>query len=366
MKKSLLALAVLGAFAGAASAQTNVTLYGIADIGVQSYDDDGAAGRTTRLSSGGQSTSRIGFRGTEDLGSGMKANFVLEQGITVDDGGAAAGFQFSRLAYVGLQGGFGSVALGKQISSFKDAHDKIDPFGGAGTVGSIEQIFYNGSMAAASGDSNGRPSNTIKYALPNFAGFTASTSYTFGEAVGSTSTGRSVGVNVGYDNGPLTIQFGAADVSSTASPAVVVGTATAPSTLADNQTWFLGAAYNFGIAKLHAAYADYDYETAAGVTTTEGRNALIGVTIPFGASSLIATYARNDVRASSATSFGDSDRLALMYTYDMSKRTNFYAGATYTKNDAGARLLSGSAPTGVTIGSDADPKAFSVGVRHRF
>lgn len=360
MKKSLLALAVLGAFAGAASAQTNVTLYGIADIGVQSYDNDGAAGRTTRLSSGGQSTSRIGFRGTEELGSGMKANFVLEQGITVDDGGAAAGFQFSRLAYVGLQGGFGSVTLGKQISPLKDAHDKIDPYGGAGTIGSIEQIFYNGSMAAASGDSNGRPANTIKYALPNFGGFSASTSYTFGEAVGSTATGRSVGVNVGYENGPLTVQFGAADVAAPVSPVV------AATVLTDNQTWFLGAAYNFGIAKLYAAYADYNYETAAGVTTTEGRNALIGVTVPFGASALVATYARNDVRASSAPTFGDSDRLALMYTYDMSKRTNFYVGATYTKNDAGASLLSGTAPTGVSIASGADPKAFAVGVRHRF
>src|SRR5690606_2453266 len=108
MKKSLLALAVIGAFAGTAQAQ--VTVYGMLDTGII-ISDDGQE-RTTQMGSGIGGATRWGIRGSEDLGNGLKAHFVLESGFNSDDGSGSGGF--SRLSYVGLEGGFGTVRLGRQ------------------------------------------------------------------------------------------------------------------------------------------------------------------------------------------------------------------------------------------------------------
>jgi predicted porin len=113
MKKALLALAVLAAFAGTASAQTNVTMYGVLDMALQ-HENDGV-NSTTALDSGIQSGSRLGFKGTEDLGGGLKANFDLEAGVNADTGTSSqGGILFGRQAWVGLSGGFGSLRLGRQ------------------------------------------------------------------------------------------------------------------------------------------------------------------------------------------------------------------------------------------------------------
>jgi predicted porin len=128
MKKSLVALAALAAV-GAASAQSTVTLYGVADVWLGSQKVETRPNgnvaftgvRQNLLNSGGYNGSRFGFRGTEDLGGGLKANFVLEQGITVDDGKMAdtKDFrQFNRQAYVGFSGGFGEVRLGRQYTAY--------------------------------------------------------------------------------------------------------------------------------------------------------------------------------------------------------------------------------------------------------
>ena len=120
MKKSLVALAVLSAFAGIASAQTSVTVYGIVDAGV-TREDSGL--RTfNRLDSGNQSTSRLGFKGTEDLGGGLSAQFLLEQGFSLDNGAVqdSARTAFNRQAYIGLTGNFGQVRLGRQKTVMYD------------------------------------------------------------------------------------------------------------------------------------------------------------------------------------------------------------------------------------------------------
>ena len=116
MKKSLLALAVLGAFAGAASAQTNVTVYGLVDAGIQRTDTDNSGARWG-LDSGLQSGNRLGFKGSEDLGGGLSAIFTLESGFNLDDGTQAQGGRlFGRQAWVGLNGGFGTVKFGRQYT----------------------------------------------------------------------------------------------------------------------------------------------------------------------------------------------------------------------------------------------------------
>ena len=137
MKKSLIALAVLAA-SGAAMAQSSVTLYGVADAGVTFVD---GASNWTGLTSGNQLTSRIGFRGTEDLGGGLKANFVLEAGLNLDNGdgnvsysapGDGDSFAFKRRSTVGLEGGFGEVRLGRELTAAYNAVARYDVFGSVG------------------------------------------------------------------------------------------------------------------------------------------------------------------------------------------------------------------------------------------
>ncbi len=337
MKKSLLALAVLGAFAGVASAQTNVTLYGVADVGFESFDNGDA--RTNGLESGGQSASRVGLKGTEDLGNGLKAMFMLENGFDLDTGNGTG----NRYSYVGLGGEFGAVTLGRQNTPLKDAYSKIDPFGAAGTIGNIENVFFGGTAG------NNRVANTVKFATPSYSGFNGGVSYTFGEVEDSNSSNRQLGLNLGYGNGPIDVQFGFADLKG--------NTAAIPAVGDDARRYFLGAAYDFGAAKLHAAYGDAKNEPVGGGTNVKNRSGMVGVSVPFGASALMASYTLNQNRT---IDDADTQHLALMYTYDMSKRTNLYAGYGYTRNDGAVNLR--------TRGGDVgdDPKVLAVGVRHKF
>ena len=385
MKKSLLALAVLGAFAGAASAQSSVTVYGIVDVGVNSTDlgGSGTAGRTIGLSSGGQSASRFGFKGTEDLGGGLSAIFQLEGGFAADTGSsstnantlnglggpAASASLFNRISTVGLQGGFGVVNLGRQTTLLKDAHDQIDPFGAAGATGNLERIFYDGLNP-----SGGRVSNSVKYTSPSFSGFKASASYVFGETADNTGANRQYGLGLGYTNGPLNVQFGYNDADIFGATGSTIPGTTVGNQGTEVKVAFLGAVYNFGVLKLHGAYADSKFEEPTGGSDSV-RNAMIGVSVPFGAGTLLASYATNDVKNSSNE---DSKQLAIGYTYDLSKRTNLYTGYARTSNDSGASLggannagFTGVGTTAATLNptnviSGNDVSVFNVGVRHKF
>ena len=129
MKKSLLALAVLGAFAGVASAQSNVKIYGVVDLGISNDNNGGAAGSVTRMDSGLLNGSRLGFMGTEDLGGGLSANFQLENGFSADTGTLAQGGRlFGRHAWAGIAGGFGAVKLGRQMTPVYANVATYDPF----------------------------------------------------------------------------------------------------------------------------------------------------------------------------------------------------------------------------------------------
>jgi predicted porin len=344
MKKTLLALAVLGSFAGAASAQTNVQIYGVADAGI-SYTDNGAASnaKTWGLSSGGQSGSRIGFKGSEDLGGGLSAIFTLENGFNIDNGSlaqsdAATTRLFGRQAFVGLNGGFGAVKFGRQYSPLRSALESIDPFG-LGLAGNISNVFN------AYGE---RTDNTVNYSTPSIAGFSGQAAYSLGEVAGSTSTGRQFGLSAAYANGPLNVVLAHHNQNLAAgTPAIDNG---------DANTTMLGGTYNFGIAKLHAAYAVNKGDSALGATAVDSNDAMIGVSAPIGAGTLLASYIR---RSDDIGANRDADQLAIGYTYDLSKRTNLYTSYAYTKNEA-AVALNGAAAAG------NDPKRFNVGIRHKF
>ncbi|MDB5761185.1 MAG: hypothetical protein JWQ21_180 [Herminiimonas sp.] len=351
MKKSLLVLAVLGTFASAASAQSAITVYGIADAGLVS-ERGGSAGSVSKLTSGIQSGSRLGFRGREDLGGGLAAIFTLETGLAIDTGGFnQGGLAFGRQSFVGLSSGFGTVTLGRQYTPFYLVlNDVADPFG-VGLAGASTNLIPSTGT---------RMNNTIKYATPNFAGFNGEIAYGFGEVAGSTSAGRAAGASVGYSNGPLNVRLGYHNLRNT------TDTASARNTL-------LAANYNFNVAKAYLAYGDNKgpgsspypigatstpYGVAAGPGSDDSRDLLVGVTVPFGQSTLLASYIRKDDRSALNN---DAHQWAIGYTYALSKRTNLYTSYARIKNDNTAAYTVGSA-----IEAGSGDKAFNIGVRHVF
>jgi len=338
MKKSLLTFALFTAFAASASAQTNVTVYGVVDAGI-SHTDDGTNARTA-LDSGIQSGSRLGFKGTEDLGGGLAAIFTLENGFGVDTGNAAQGGRlFGRQAFVGLKGGFGAVKLGRQYNPIRLAANDVDPFG-FGLAGNISNVFK------VYGE---RADNTLNYETPNFGGFTGMLAYSFGEVPGSTSTGQQIGASGNYVNGPVHLVLAYHRQNLVTGASVDNGEA---------KTTLLGGTYNFHIAKAYLAYAWNKGDTAAGIDNVDSNDMLIGVTAPLGQGALIASYIhRNDKLIDN----GDTNMWAIGYTYALSKRTNLYTSYGKMKNNAAATLGFGSA---VTAGND--PSTYNFGIRHTF
>lgn len=346
MKKSLLALALFGAFAGAASAQSSVTIYGIVDTGYAHIDNGGDS--VNSLRSGNNNSSRIGFKGAEDLGNGLKATFVLENGINTDDGtSATAGAAFSRLSYVGLEGGFGAVRLGKQNTPIKEALSKIDPFG---TGGMVNAITYLGGSANGIGAIPERNPNQVIYITPNFSGFSGEIAYQFGEAEGDNSANRVWGAQLGYANGPLNVQFGYSDGNTTNAAGVDQN---------DLKIALIGATYDFGAVKLHGAYSQKKLESNIGGDDLKIKSGLIGVTVPFGASAIRAEYINNN---DDRNDF-DNNVLALSYTYSLSKRTTLYA--TYARvdnDDLSAQGFSG----GADVVPGENTSGLAIGIQHNF
>lgn len=318
MKKSLLALAVFGAFTGAASAQTNVTVYGIADIGLTHSRSDTAASRLG-LDSGIQSGSRLGFKGTEDLGGGLSASFQLENGFSLDSGNLGQGGRiFGRQAWLGLNGGFGSVKLGRQWIPAFLAVDAIDPFG-TGLAGAaydwLGRNIFNGIDV--------RMSNTINYSVAS-NGFSGEFAYGLGETAGNSSANRQVGFSAGYANGPLKTVVAYHDINDAA------GTGSAKVSLA-------GATYNFGPATAHIGL-DRQKNDAAGATTLDASNVMLGVTVPVGAGNVLASYNRLDDKSAANA---DMRQVALGYTYALSKRTNLYTSYAHINRNGVTNINAG-------------------------
>lgn len=328
MKKSLLALAVLGAFAGAASAQTNVTVYGIVDAAIERSDFDGQ-GTTWSLTDGNsnfnKNGSRLGFKGTEDLGGGLSAFFVLENGFNVDNGQMGQGNRiFGRQAFVGLQGGFGAVKLGRQYTPMFIALDTIDPFN-TGFAGNIGNLFSANGV---------RTDNTINYSL-SAAGFSGQLAYTLGEQTTGASDARQIGLGLGYANGPINVQFAYHDANGT------------PAAPADTKTALIGGYYDLRVVKVHAGFQSDETEAGA-LTTVDNRNWMLGVSAPVGAGYVMASYVRQDDRLAANA---DADQFGLGYVHNLSKRTNVYTSY--------ARLNDKSA-------ANTDGNVFNVGVQHKF
>jgi predicted porin len=339
MKKSLLAIALIGAVVApaAALAQTNVTIYGIADVGISRVNN--GTSRLTSMDSGILNGSRLGFRGSEDLGGGLSASFQLENGYSVDNGTLRQGGRlWGRQAWVGLNGGFGSVRLGRQDNPIHRALDAIDPFG-TGLAGNIENVF-NGY--------DSRSDNVVSYLTPTVGGFFGQLAYGFGEVPGSTSAGRLLAGLAGYKQGPFNIQLAHHNQNIV----------TAGAAAGNDKTTMLGGVYNFDVAKLHLAYAQ-NRGDRRGVATTDSHDMMVGVTVPVGPGTVLGSFVRKENRLGLRPS---SDQLALGYTYSLSKRTTLYTSYGRIHNDAGGTL----GPDGSTVASGATASVFDVGLQHRF
>jgi predicted porin len=193
MKKILIAAACMSMI-GSVQAQSNVTVYGVVD----QYIDFSKAGSNHggRIQSGGLEGSRFGFRGTEDLGGGMKALYLLEGGINADDGTSGQGALFGRQSFVGLGGNFGQVTLGRQYSSY---YDTLVNYGlGGGLAWGNATEYFNDSSSL-------RINNSVQYASPNFSGLVFKGMFGMGEnaAPGMRSVGNAGSLGMQYEHGPF-------------------------------------------------------------------------------------------------------------------------------------------------------------------
>jgi predicted porin len=362
MKKSLVALAVLAA-AGAASAQSSVTLFGIVDATLQ-YGR-GSIANKTQLTDSGYNSSRLGFRGTEDLGGGMSASFWLEAGINNDDGQGdptssnnqaiastvaavrpgTQGLTFNRRSTVSLAGGWGELRLGRDYSPQFWNLTTFDPFGTNGT-GTTQTL-----VGSAGGPTNTRASNTIGYFLPgNLGGFYGQAQYYMGENLKDGSAtekdGTGAGFRVGYAAGPVNVAvaYARTDYASTATAGQIT-------------TFNVGGQWDFGVAKLMAHFNRDTVETTAGDLDTNGW--LIGTLVPIGAGEIRASYSQSE------NDFGTEARgrkLALGYVHNLSKRTAVYTTVARVRNNGGAAFALGGSSTAANTNSTG----FDLGVRHSF
>ena len=350
MKKSLIALAVLAA-SGAAMAQSSVTLFGIIDAGVGYIDNATATnGNKFGLGTSGNATSRIGFRGVEDLGGGLKAGFWLEGEVFADDGNAG-GLNFKRRSTVGLEGGFGEVRLGRDLVAGYNKTSSYDLFSQTG-IGQFSG-WRNWDGATATGDENGiRSNNLVSYYTPNFGGFKGGLSYGFDEkAVAGTNAGRYAGGNLSYDNGPISVA-----VSYDRLNVVKAGIE------GDRDALTLGASYNLGVAKLIGIVQRQEYSYDVGADR-KFNNYALGVSAPVGgAGEVKLQYARYDQKATN----GEADQLSLGYVHNLSKRTAVYGTVAYLKNKGNSNL--GLQAKGVNTAANGNEKqtGVQVGVRHNF
>ncbi|MFC4487570.1 porin [Tepidiphilus baoligensis] len=359
MQKKLIALAVAGLVSAPVFAQSNIQVYGVADAYMQFGD---LAGEDTMgVGSGGLAGSRLGFRGEEDLGSGLKAVFVLEQGFNIDTGKSAAmssdddkanrGSQaFTRQAYVGLKGNFGQVALGRQYAPgyFTADYDAL-----LNASISPMSLLSNFAGLTITPNSAARWNNSVTY-NGTFQSVSLAGIYSAGNREVDMKGGPDYtdddkyGVSLKYDNGPLKVGgiYQAVKFKDVADET--------------QNEWLLGASYNFGMATLAGSYQQG--RDVLGIKDFDVDLWQVGVIVPVGTGNIHVAYAQADVdKAGSMTSSADPKSFTVAYTHALSKRTTGYVG--YTKVDYDDLTVSGGQPSTEKMG---DTDLFYVGLNHRF
>ena len=369
MKKlTLVAGAVLGLVsATSAMAQSSVTLYGIVDAAVTYTTKQNAAGDSrTGIDAGQLASSRWGMRGTEDLGGGLKANFVLESGIANDNGAGGGSFGgntppgpttpslFDRQATVGISGDFGAITLGRQNTVVVDAISLAEPssYAQAGNNPNVAYGLLNsgalyGTFGTNDGGSAFRQNNSIRYATPVMSGFGGALMYGFGEQPSNSSANSYAGISGFFTNGASGVSLGYAQLNNSA----------------DNSklTMFAGGA-KYAVTSeltLRATYAQNK------VDTTNRKIAVAGVGVDFMVMpALTLTGAYYNVKRSGDVD-GKVNQFVGLAKYALSKRTSMYTILTHVKAGSTAAADVGLSSSLISAGNDRANR-FAVGVIHTF
>jgi len=326
MKKSLIALAVLAA-SGAAMAQSSVTVYGRVDLSVGSLKELNK-GSVTKLFNGGEgglTTSRLGFRGSEDLGGGLKANFKLEHRLNADDGTSQDPF-WKGESTVSLVGGFGEMKLGRSSTIYDEV--RVLAFGSS-VFDSAFTPASNGVWGSG-GDFSSRFNNKITYAMPRLGGVYGGIEYALDE--NAATDANMLGAKIGYKQGPLNVALGLQKEKGS-----------------DNDYMLIAAAYDLGAVSLSGGYNTRRGSDAKG----DDNELTLGVNVPMGQVNLSVGFATSKTEIGGSTS-SKSSGFGIGATYALSKRTKAYGGfrSHNVKNGAGAKT--------------ADTRLFAIGLRHDF
>jgi predicted porin len=392
MKKSLIALAVLAA-AGAASAQSSVTLFGVVDATLAYGRASGPGGASkTQLTHSGYNSSRIGFRGTEDLGGGMSASFWLEGTVQNDDGTAGqriptgnqaavspaadgGGLVFNRRSTVSLSGGWGEVRIGRDYTPSFGNLTFFDPFGtnGVGTTltlgGPATGLASAAGTFVPAGSRNVlvRASNSIDYFLPaNLGGFYGQAMYYLGENVqngaATEKDGTGFGTRLGYAAGPFNVAFAweRTKYARTPGAGATLTTAAIPAT-GNYTTWNIGGQWDFGMAKLMGQYVRDKRDSTV---EAEGRGWLIGGLIPVGAGEIRLSWSEYKMDNGPGAD-PKARQLALGYVHNLSKRTALYATVARVRNSNGAAYALNNSTFGTGV-VNASSTGYDLGIRHTF
>lgn len=402
MKKTLAAVAVLGAFAGSALA-ADVQLYGIVDTGLRytHFDADSAAAGydatdSFGIQSGNQSGSRFGFKGTEDLGNGLTVGFILENQFNSDDGSLTDDDHFFRReSSLFLQGGFGKVAMGR-MGSINGGTSSWAKYGVLSAFGTSWDYSAQAGSWAIGG---GLWDNMIAYETPDFAGFKVFAQYGMGtnDAENESRSDRYYAIGASYANGPLNLYFAVDSINYQTADAD--GALANASDIDDSLTITFGGNYDFEVLKLFAgaqyfdeiklskmgcglgmmdaseynsrkAIIDPDTNKQTGwnngfASAFKGWSLGVSASIPAAGGQVLVGAAYLDAEAAdSVAKTNENDELSRWivsagYDYPLSKRTNVYGVVTYAQD---------SVEYTQSAYKDQDPTIFAamVGIRHKF
>jgi predicted porin len=369
--KKILAVAIASAFAAPAFAATsNVDVYGSLNLSYENVDN-GSADWNRMVTN---NNSFIGFKGSEDLGGGMKAVWQLETNIQPDGSRSnatdAGVFYGTRNSFLGLAGGFGTVVAGTHDTPYKMATGSLDVF--VGTLGDYNAIFGN-AAGNASAVFDLRTGNTIAYLSPKFGGFDVKAAYVSGLEVAEPAgqnTASAYSLSGTYTNGPLFVTAAYEkhnDVGgTTTAQACNVGAVCLGAGTLSQDAMKIGAGYKFGDLKLGAIYEKIDADTGIALAhDTWGVNAAYGI----GAITLKASFATaSDIENAAGVEVANTgaDMWALGVDYSLSKRTTVQLTYANMDNDSAGTWDLGQGQQVVNALAGAEVKGFSLGVKHTF
>jgi predicted porin len=343
MKKPFILLALAAAAVTSVQAQsTAVTLFGIVDASLRQVKNGGDS--VSSLASGGINSSRLGVRGVEDLGGGLRAGFWLEHGFNVDTGTQTDANRFwNRRSTVSLIGGFGEVRLGRDFTPIYSGWSDFDAFSDNGVAAGGKFSDRIGSNV----DTLTRSDNQLTYLLPALGGVYGQLSVAAGEG---TAGRKMIAGRVGYSAGPLNVSLalGRTDVTPTSGSD-------------QHEVITLGGSYDLGVLRVLAYWRQNEF--GAGKVTV----ASIGANVPMGSGAFRASYTRADGsgRTPAGTLIGDNDadQFALGYVHNLSKRTAVYATYARVANDGRATYAVGTPPA---LAAGATSTGYEFGLRHSF